>query len=66
MDVRNASNFEINKMNKLHLYPPNFTIAVNGYRATATSCVEFVFEGVAQTDLLYEMVLPVSSTRQSE
>ena len=57
VDIRNANNFEINTMNRLHLYPPNFTIAVSGYRATGTSFVEFVFRGVAHAELVYEMVL---------
>lgn len=49
-------------MNRLHTYPPNFTIAVNGYSATGTSFVEFEFEGVAHSNLLYEMVLHVSKS----
>lgn len=62
MDLKNGIIYEINRMNRLHTYPPNFTIAVNGYSATGTSFVEFEFEGVAHSNLLYEMVLHVSKS----
>ena len=57
--MQNASNYEMNTMNRLHRYPPNFTIAINGHRATANSCVEFDFEGVAHEHLQYEIFLHV-------
>ena len=47
----------MNMMNRYHMYPPNFTITVSGQQATESCFVEFVFKGVVQTELLYEMAL---------
>lgn len=39
------------------MFPPNFTIAVNGHYATHNCTVEFDFRGAVQTDLVYEISL---------
>ena len=45
------------------MYPPNFTITINGHQATGDSIAEFEFKGVAQSQLFYEIPLIVPRRR---
>lgn len=53
----------MNTMNRYHMYPPNFTITINGHQATGNGFAEFEFKGVAQSQLFYEIPLIVPRRR---
>ena len=60
------SSFQMNTMNRYHMYPPNFAITVSGHQATGNSTAEFDFKGATQNELVYEVPLIVPRKGTSE